>query len=152
MAHESFEDEETAEFMNKNFINIKVDREERPDIDGIYMQAVIAMTGSGGWPMSVFLAPDLKPFYAGTYFPPVRRYNMPPSKTYFQVWRMHGRMKEVKLKKLEFKLTIIYRIKTKIKKAIFCSLNILKPSQTQWLTLMIGVMAAGVRLQNFLKP
>lgn len=80
MAHESFEDEETAEFMNEHFINIKVDREERPDIDGIYMQAVIAMTGSGGWPMSVFLAPDLKPFYSGTYFPPVRRYNMPAFK------------------------------------------------------------------------
>jgi uncharacterized protein len=77
MAHESFEDPEIAAFMNEHFINIKVDREERPDIDGIYMQAVIAMTGSGGWPMSVFLAPDLKPFYAGTYFPPVRRYNMP---------------------------------------------------------------------------
>ena len=80
MAHESFEDPETAAYMNEHFINIKVDREERPDIDGIYMQAVIAMTGSGGWPMSVFLAPDLKPFYAGTYFPPVRRYNMPAFK------------------------------------------------------------------------
>jgi len=80
MAHESFEDEETAEFMNEFFVNIKVDREERPDIDGIYMQSVIAMTGSGGWPMSVFLAPDLKPFYSGTYFPPVRRYNMPAFK------------------------------------------------------------------------
>ena len=80
MAHESFEDRETADFMNEHFINIKVDREERPDIDGIYMQAVIAMTGSGGWPMSVFLAPDLKPFYTGTYFPPVRRYNMPAFK------------------------------------------------------------------------
>jgi uncharacterized protein YyaL (SSP411 family) len=80
MANESFEDEDTAQFMNENFVNIKVDREERPDIDGIYMQAVIAMTGSGGWPMSVFLAPDLKPFYAGTYFPPVRRYNMPAFK------------------------------------------------------------------------
>jgi len=80
MAHESFEDEETAQFMNEFFVSIKVDREERPDIDGIYMQAVIAMTGSGGWPMSVFIAPDLKPFYAGTYFPPVRRYNMPAFK------------------------------------------------------------------------
>ena len=80
LSHESFEDPETAAFMNEHFINIKVDREERPDIDGIYMQAVIAMTGSGGWPMSVFLAPDLKPFYAGTYFPPVRRYNMPAFK------------------------------------------------------------------------
>jgi uncharacterized protein len=80
MAHESFEDEETAAFMNEHFINIKVDREERPDLDSIYMQATISMTGSGGWPMSVFLAPDLKPFYTGTYFPPVRRYNMPAFK------------------------------------------------------------------------
>ena len=79
MAHESFEFE-TAAFMNEHFINIKVDREQRPDIDGIYMQATVAMTGSGGWPMSVFLAPDLKPFFAGTYFPPVRRYNMPAFK------------------------------------------------------------------------
>ena len=77
MAHESFEDEETAAFMNEHFVNIKVDREERPDIDAIYMQATVAMTGSGGWPMSVFLTPDLKPFYTGTYFPPVQRYNMP---------------------------------------------------------------------------
>ena len=77
LAHESFENPETAAFMNENFINIKVDREERPDLDGIYMQAVVAMTGSGGWPMSVFLSHDLKPFYAGTYFPPVRRFNLP---------------------------------------------------------------------------
>ncbi len=80
MAHESFEDQETAVFMNAHFINIKVDREERPDLDAIYMQATVAMTGSGGWPMSVFLTPDLEPFYAGTYFPPVRRYNMPSFK------------------------------------------------------------------------
>jgi uncharacterized protein YyaL (SSP411 family) len=77
MAHESFEDPEVARFMNEHFVNIKVDREERPDIDAIYMQATVAMTGSGGWPMSVFLTPDLKPFYTGTYFPPVPRYNMP---------------------------------------------------------------------------
>ena len=77
MAHESFEDQETAAFMNENFINIKVDREERPDLDSIYMQATTSMTGSGGWPMSVFLTPDLKPFYAGTYFPKVEKYNMP---------------------------------------------------------------------------
>ena len=80
MAHESFEDESTAAFMNEHFVNIKVDREERPDIDAIYMQATVAMTGSGGWPMSVFLTPDLKPFYAGTYFPPVPRHNMPSFK------------------------------------------------------------------------
>jgi uncharacterized protein YyaL (SSP411 family) len=77
MAHESFEDPETAALMNEHFINIKVDREERPDLDNIYMSATQAMTGSGGWPMSVFLTPDLQPFYAGTYFPPVHRYNMP---------------------------------------------------------------------------
>jgi len=80
MAHESFEDEETAALMNEHFVNIKVDREERPDLDAIYMQATVAMTGSGGWPMSVFLTPDLKPFYAGTYFPPVPRHNLPSFK------------------------------------------------------------------------
>jgi uncharacterized protein YyaL (SSP411 family) len=80
MEHESFEDSQTAAIMNENFINIKVDREERPDIDSVYMQATVAMTGSGGWPMSVFLTPDLRPFFAGTYFPPVRRHNMPSFK------------------------------------------------------------------------
>lgn len=77
MAHESFEDPAIASIMNEHFINIKVDREERPDLDSIYMSATVAMTGSGGWPMSVFLTPDLRPFYAGTYFPPSPRYNMP---------------------------------------------------------------------------
>ncbi|MCK5316040.1 MAG: thioredoxin domain-containing protein, partial [Anaerolineales bacterium] len=77
MAHESFEDSETAAIMNEHFVNIKVDREERPDLDSIYMDAVVAMTGQGGWPMSVFLTPDGKPFYGGTYYPPERRYNMP---------------------------------------------------------------------------
>ncbi|MBW8010002.1 MAG: thioredoxin domain-containing protein [Chloroflexi bacterium] len=80
MEHESFEDKETAEIMNRNFINIKVDREERPDLDGIYMDAVVSLTGQGGWPMSVFLTPGKQPFYGGTYFPPVRRYNMPSFK------------------------------------------------------------------------
>ena len=80
MAHESFEDPEVAAFMNEHYVNIKVDREERPDLDAVYMQATVAMTGSGGWPMSVFLTPDLKPFYTGTYFPPVPRYNMPSFK------------------------------------------------------------------------
>jgi len=74
---ESFEDEPTARYMNENFVNIKVDREERPDLDSIYMNAVVAMTGSGGWPMSVFLTPDGKPFYGGTYFPKTPRYGMP---------------------------------------------------------------------------
>jgi uncharacterized protein YyaL (SSP411 family) len=77
MAHESFEDTQTAELMNSYFINIKVDREERPDVDNIYMNAVIAITGRGGWPLSMFLTPEGKPFYGGTYFPPTRRYNMP---------------------------------------------------------------------------
>lgn len=77
MAHESFQDEATARFMNEHFVNIKVDREERPDLDSIYMNAVVAMTGQGGWPMSVFLTPDGKPFYGGTYFPGTPRYGMP---------------------------------------------------------------------------
>ena len=77
MAHESFEDEEIARFMNERFVNIKVDREERPDIDGIYMQAVQAMTGHGGWPMTMFLTPDGSPFYGGTYFPPDDRHGLP---------------------------------------------------------------------------
>jgi uncharacterized protein YyaL (SSP411 family) len=77
MARESFEDEAIAQLMNDNFINIKVDREERPDLDAIYMNAVQMMTGSGGWPMTVFLTPDGKPFYGGTYFPPVDRHGMP---------------------------------------------------------------------------
>lgn len=77
MAHESFEDEEIAKLMNENFVNIKVDREERPDLDQIYMNAVQMMTHHGGWPMTVFLTPDGIPFYGGTYFPPQDRYNMP---------------------------------------------------------------------------
>jgi len=77
MAHESFEDPETAALMNELYVNIKVDREERPDIDAIYMEAVQAMTGHGGWPMTVFLTPDSKPFYGGTYFPPEPRHGMP---------------------------------------------------------------------------
>ncbi len=77
MEKESFEDERTASFINKNFIPIKVDREERPEIDAYYMGAVQAMTGGGGWPLNVFLTPDLKPFYGGTYFPPEPRYGMP---------------------------------------------------------------------------
>ncbi len=77
MAHESFENEATARLMNDNFVSIKVDREERPDIDALYMDAVQAMTGSGGWPMTVFLIPDGAPFYGGTYFPPQDRYGMP---------------------------------------------------------------------------
>jgi len=75
MERESFEDLDTAAFMNNHFINIKVDREERPDIDSIYMDAVQILTGSGGWPLNVFLTPNAKPFYGGTYFPPKQMYN-----------------------------------------------------------------------------
>src|ERR1700694_3203881 len=76
MARESFEDEETAAAMNRDFVAIKVDREERPDLDQVYMRAVQAMTGSGGWPMTVFLLPDGTPFFAGTYFPSSERFGM----------------------------------------------------------------------------
>ncbi len=75
MEHESFENQATADIMNKYFINIKVDREERPDIDHLYMDALQAMTGSGGWPLNMFLTPNLEPFYGGTYFPPERMHN-----------------------------------------------------------------------------
>jgi uncharacterized protein YyaL (SSP411 family) len=75
MERESFEDEETAAVMNEHFINIKIDREERPDLDHIYMDAVQAITGSGGWPLNVFLTPEIKPFFGGTYFPPVKSFN-----------------------------------------------------------------------------
>src|SRR4051812_43734579 len=77
MERESFESEETARVLNEHFVSIKVDREERPDVDSIYMQAVQLMTGHGGWPMSVFLTPEAQPFYAGTYFPPDDRHGMP---------------------------------------------------------------------------
>ena len=77
MEHESFENEDIATLMNENFVNIKVDREERPDLDQIYMNAVQMMTGQGGWPMTMFLTPEGVPFYGGTYFPPSDRYNMP---------------------------------------------------------------------------
>src|SRR3990167_9247800 len=91
MAHESFEDDATAAIMNERFISIKVDREERPDIDSIYMQYVMATTGGGGWPMTVFLTPDRKPFYGGTYFPPEDRYGMPGFKSLLssisQAWK-----------------------------------------------------------------
>src|SRR5947207_468750 len=77
MAHESFENPETAAVMNREFVNIKVDREERPDVDRVHMTFVQATTGGGGWPMSVWLTPDLKPFVGGTYFPPEDRFGQP---------------------------------------------------------------------------
>jgi uncharacterized protein len=77
MAHESFEDPETAALMNRLFVNVKVDREERPDLDAVYMNAVVGMTGHGGWPMTVFLTPAGEPFHGGTYYPPAPRHGMP---------------------------------------------------------------------------
>ena len=77
MEHESFEDAETAALMNEHFVSVKVDREERPDLDAVYMDAVVALTGHGGWPMTVFLTPDGEPFFGGTYFPPAPRHGLP---------------------------------------------------------------------------
>jgi uncharacterized protein len=77
MEHESFEDEETAQLMNERFVNVKVDREERPDVDALYMEAVVALTGQGGWPMTVFLTPEGVPFFGGTYYPPEPRHGLP---------------------------------------------------------------------------
>jgi uncharacterized protein YyaL (SSP411 family) len=76
MAHESFEDSETAALMNDLFVNVKVDREERPDVDAVTMEATVGMTGSGGWPTTVFMTPEGRPFYAGTYFPPEPRHGL----------------------------------------------------------------------------
>ncbi|HEY6685723.1 MAG TPA: thioredoxin domain-containing protein [Propionibacteriaceae bacterium] len=91
MAHESFEDPQLASVINDQFVAIKVDREERPDVDAVYMQATQALTGQGGWPMSVFLTPDRKPFYAGTYFPPTPRHGLPSFRQVLQAisdaWR-----------------------------------------------------------------
>ena len=80
MAHESFEDSATAARMNELFVNVKVDREERPDVDAVTMEATVGLTGSGGWPTTVFMTPDGKPFYAGTYFPPASRHGIPSFK------------------------------------------------------------------------
>ncbi|MFY9579384.1 MAG: thioredoxin domain-containing protein, partial [Gaiellaceae bacterium] len=77
MEHESFEDEATARLMNEHFVSVKVDREERPDVDAVYMDAVVGMTGQGGWPMTVFLTPEGEPFYGGTYYPPEPRHGIP---------------------------------------------------------------------------
>ena len=77
MERECFENPEIAALMNEHFVCVKVDREERPDVDAIYMEAVQAMTGHGGWPLNVFITPEQVPFYAGTYFPPEQRHGMP---------------------------------------------------------------------------
>jgi hypothetical protein len=100
MERESFENAETAALMNEHFVNVKVDREERPDLDGVYMDAVVAMTGSGGWPMTVFLRPTGEPFSGGTYFPPVARHGLPAFRDVLlglaQGWREdRGRIDEI---------------------------------------------------------
>ena len=104
MAHESFEDAETAAYMNENFINIKVDREERPDLDDIYMKAVQGLTGQGGWPLTVFLTPSGKPFFGGTYFPPAARMNMPSFRQVMEAvidaWRQRRQQVEEQSEKL----------------------------------------------------
>src|ERR1700747_1724791 len=91
MAHESFEDDETARLQNELFVNVKVDREERPDLDALYMDAVVALTGQGGWPMTVFLTPAGEPFFGGTYYPPEPRHGLPSFKQLLQAvadaWR-----------------------------------------------------------------
>ncbi|MFD1660925.1 thioredoxin domain-containing protein [Streptomyces caeni] len=88
MAHESFEDEATAAYLNEHFVSVKVDREERPDVDAVYMEAVQAATGQGGWPMTVFLTPDAEPFYFGTYFPPAPRHGTPSFRQVLEGVRM----------------------------------------------------------------
>ncbi|CAM00257.1 hypothetical protein A8924_1317 [Saccharopolyspora erythraea NRRL 2338] len=94
MAHESFEDEATAAVMNENFVNIKVDREERPDVDAVYMEATQAMTGQGGWPMTCFLTPDAEPFHCGTYYPSAPLHGMPSFRQLLDAvasaWRERG--------------------------------------------------------------
>ncbi|MGB9627671.1 MAG: thioredoxin domain-containing protein [Thermodesulfobacteriota bacterium] len=108
MEKESFEDETIAEIMNERFVNIKVDREERPDIDEIYMNAVQLMTGSGGWPMTVFLTPDLIPFHAGTYFPPEDRGGMPGLKKVLRVVSeyYHSHLREVEKMAIQIKAAL----------------------------------------------
>ena len=104
MERESFEDEATASLMNEHFVCVKVDREERPDLDAIYMDAVQAMTGQGGWPMTVFLTPDGRPFYGGTYFPPDDRHGLPSFKRVLQAiadtWRDQREDAELQGKRL----------------------------------------------------
>jgi uncharacterized protein YyaL (SSP411 family) len=96
MAHESFEKADVAAFLNQNFISIKVDREERPDLDSIYMSAVVAMTGQGGWPLSVFLTPAGQPFYGGTYFPPTGRYGLPGFRSCWRASSIPGKTARTK--------------------------------------------------------
>jgi uncharacterized protein len=114
MEHESFEDEDTAKLMNELFVNIKVDREERPDIDDIYMKAVQMLTRQGGWPMTVFLTPDLKPFFGGTYFPPEDRHGLPSFKRVLvgveQAWRDQRDSVEESANELTYHLSMLDKV------------------------------------------
>ena len=122
MKRESFENKETAEILNKNFVPIKLDREERPDIDEIYMKAVISIAGQGGWPLSVFLTPSLQPFFGGTYYPPEDRYGIPSFKTILakmiELWETQRDEIEASAKKIATSLTEEFRI-VKGKLAVF---------------------------------
>lgn len=119
MERESFENEEIARIINENFVPVKVDREERPDVDEVYMKAVQLMTGSGGWPLTVFLTPDLKPFYGGTYFPPKRRGGLPGFdivlKAVARAWRM--RREEV-IKSAEEVHMVVQRLYVRSKQTV----------------------------------
>lgn len=111
MEKESFEDPSVAEIMNKHFINIKVDREERPDVDKLYMSFIQATVGGGGWPMSVFLTPDLEPLAGGTYFPPDDMYGRPGFKTVLKSIAEQWRTKQsvvIKSGKQSLKITVIF--------------------------------------------
>ncbi len=146
MERESFENEETAQLMNDNFINIKIDREERPDIDHIYMDAVQAMTGSGGWPLNVFLTPDGRPFYGGTYFPPVRAYNRSSWREILEAIQQAYREKKNEIESQAHKLTEHLRVsndfsigKTGINEGVFLqdtlnqiAENLLKNADKTW--------------------
>ena len=114
MEHESFEDDDTALLMNKLFISIKVDREERPDIDDIYMKAVQMLTGQGGWPMTVFLTPELKPFFGGTYFPKEDRHGLPSFKRLLvsvdQAWRDQRQNVEESATELTYHLSMLDKV------------------------------------------
>ena len=109
MERESFEDPETADFMNRHFVNIKIDREERPDLDQIYMDAVQAIAGNGGWPLNVFLTPEAKPFYGGTYFPPVNMHNRPSWKSVLQNISVAFKEKRQQIEEQAGNLTTPYR-------------------------------------------
>ena len=113
MAHESFEDEKTAELLNRHFVSVKVDREERPDVDSVYMSVCQAFTGSGGWPMTIFMTWDKKPFFAGTYFPLQSRYGMPGFPDL--LWAIINRWKENRSLLLDSAEDVIAHLKGKEK-------------------------------------